>query len=83
LYVTVPYIAFNYLGQLESDEDEYIPVARGTVAHSRDPATKKPRQGIPELIENPPGNSTNAFNLSHIDRLTGRARLIQPEIRGT
>lgn len=82
-YPTVPYIAFNYLGQMESDQDEYIPVARGTVAHPRDPKTRKPRQGLPELIESPPGNSTNSFNLIHIDRLTGRARLIQQEISGT
>lgn len=85
-YLPLPYLAFNYLGQLVSGQpgqDEYIPVARGTVAHSRDPATKKPRPGLPELIENPPGNSTNSFNLIHIDRLTGRARLIQQEISGT
>ena len=27
-YVWLPYIAFNHLGQLESGEDEYIPVLR-------------------------------------------------------
>lgn len=86
VYLPVPYIAFNHLGQLVSGtpgQDEYLPVARGTVAHSRDPATKKPRQGLPTLNENPPGNSSNSFNLIHIDRLTGRARLIQQEISGT
>lgn len=85
-YLPVPYIAFNYLGQLVSGppgQDEYLPVARGTVAYSRDPATKKPKPGLPTLIENPPGNSTNSFNLIHIDRLTGRARLIQQDISGT
>ena len=85
-YLPLPYIAFNYLGQLVSGQpgqDEYIPVARGTVAYSRDPATKKPRPGLPTLIESPPGNSINAFNLIHIDRLTGRARLIQQEISGS
>jgi prepilin-type N-terminal cleavage/methylation domain-containing protein len=86
VYLPVPYLAFNHLGQLVSGtpgQDEYLPVARGTVAHSRDPATKKPKPGLPTLNENPPGNSTNAFNLIHIDRLTGRARLIQQEISGT
>lgn len=84
-FATVRYVAFNYLGQLVSGpagRDEYIPVARGTVAHSRDPQTRVPRQALPVLTENPPGNSTNAFNLIHIDRLTGRARLIQQEISG-
>ena len=85
-FATVPYIAFNYLGQLVSGpagRDEYIPLARGTVAHSRDPQTRVPRKALPELVENPPGNSTNAFNLIHIDRLTGRARLIHQEISGS
>jgi len=85
-YLSVPYLAFNYLGQLVSGQpgqDEYIPIARGTVAHSRDPATKKPKPGLPTLIENPAGNATNSFNLIHIDRLTGRARLIQQDISGT
>lgn len=85
-YMPLPYLAFNYLGQLISGrpgQDEYLPVARGTVAHSRDPQTKKPRPGLPTLIENPPGNSTNSFNLIHIDRLTGRARLVQQEISGS
>jgi hypothetical protein len=63
--------------------DEYIPLARGTVVHSRDPQTRVTRKALPELVENPPGNSTNAFNLIHIDRLTGRARLIQQEISGS
>ena len=85
-YLSLPYLAFNYLGQLVSGQpgrDEYIPIARGTVAFSRDPATKKPRPGLPTLIENPAGNATNSFNLIHIDRLTGRARLIQQDISGT
>jgi len=32
--------------------------------------------GIPDVQENPPGNSTNSsYNIVHIDRLTGRAVL--------
>ena len=81
-YVNVPYLAFNDLGQLESDQDEFIPLARGTVAHPHD-AQRRPIAGLPELIEKPAGNSRTTFNLIHIDRLTGRARLIQPEIRGS
>ena len=84
-YATVRYVAFNYLGQLISGQpgrDEFIPMARGTAAHPIDPLTRLPRRAVPELIEKPPGNSTNALNIIHIDRLTGRARLIQPEIAG-
>ena len=83
-FATVPYLAFNYLGQLVSGSgDEYIPLARGTAAHSRDAQTKVARAALPTLIENPPGNSTNSFNLIHIDRLTGRARIIHQEISGS
>jgi prepilin-type N-terminal cleavage/methylation domain-containing protein len=85
-FARVPYLAFNYLGQLVSGQpgrDEYLPLARGTVAVSRDPQTKVPRAALPELIEKPPGNSVNSFNLIHIDRLTGRARVIHQEISGS
>lgn len=79
-YVPLPYIAFNHLGQLESGVDEFIPLARGSAAHSRD-ANKNPQPNPPELVEQPPGNSTNAFSLIHIDWLTGRARLERQEFK--
>lgn len=87
-YVTLPYIAFNYLGQLTQDgvspsgRDEYIPLARGAVAYARD-AAKVPVASAPNVSERPPGNSTNAFNLIHIDWLTGRARVERQEIGGS
>jgi prepilin-type N-terminal cleavage/methylation domain-containing protein len=81
----LPYIAFNYLGQLTfdgqtmADRDEYIPLARGSVLVQRNPQTKVPVLSVPNLpdvLENPPGNSTDsAYNIVHIDRLTGRAVL--------
>ncbi len=78
----LPYIAFNYLGQLTVDGqtvaglDEYIPIAKGSVLFARDPATKAFQFGPPDASEIPPGNSTNsAYNIVHIDRLTGRAVL--------
>jgi prepilin-type N-terminal cleavage/methylation domain-containing protein len=86
-YVTVPYIAFNYLGQLVAGDgtllpyDENIPLSYGTIAQYRNPANKMPIQppaGVPPVyaVETPPGNSTNiSYNVIHIDRLTGRARL--------
>jgi type II secretory pathway pseudopilin PulG len=81
----LPYIAFNYLGQLTTEQlspapspqDEYIPLAQGTVAPDMYPGTKTFRVGVspPSVTEFPPGNSTNsAYNLIHIDWLTGRAR---------
>jgi prepilin-type N-terminal cleavage/methylation domain-containing protein len=87
-YVTLPYIAFNFLGQLTEDgvnpsrRDEIIPLARGAVGYARD-AAKVPVAAAPDAAEQPPGNSTNAFNLIHIDWLTGRARLEHQEIGGS
>jgi prepilin-type N-terminal cleavage/methylation domain-containing protein len=88
-YVTLPYIAFNYLGQLTEDgvnasrQDEFIPLARGAVGYARDAATRVPLRQPPDVLERPPGNSTDAFNLIHIDWLTGRARLERQEISGS
>jgi prepilin-type N-terminal cleavage/methylation domain-containing protein len=91
-WTTVPYIAFNYLGQLvqlngstESlrPADEAIPLARGSVLYPHDPATKMNNPALlPDAIEVPPGNSTNtSFNLVCIDRLTGRAYVKRQEVR--
>jgi type II secretory pathway pseudopilin PulG len=80
----MPYIAFNYLGQLTVDgqnvssRDEYIPLAHGSVAYGRD-ANKNPQIATvadSDITESPPGNSTNiAYNIVHIDAFTGRATL--------
>jgi prepilin-type N-terminal cleavage/methylation domain-containing protein len=77
-----PFVAFNYQGQLTTDghtvaaDDEYIPIARGSVIYAADPETKAFQLNAPDVSEMPPGNSTNsAFNIVHIDRLTGRAVL--------
>jgi type II secretory pathway pseudopilin PulG len=92
----LPYLAFNYLGQLISsgkDSDpagngQDIPLARGGVSPAFDPATRtfvlsqtNTPAGLPQVVEVPPGNSTNAYNLIHIDPLTGRATLEQPKIQ--
>jgi prepilin-type N-terminal cleavage/methylation domain-containing protein len=80
--LTLPYIAFNYLGQLTPGDgsvlpyDENIPLAYGTFGPALDPVSKLPIQASPIFSEEPPGNSTNiSYNLIHIDRLTGRARV--------
>jgi prepilin-type N-terminal cleavage/methylation domain-containing protein len=81
----LPFIAFNYLGQLTFDglntaaRDEYIPLSEGTVVPATDPTTKTPfiSDGtIPTIVEFPPGNSSNSmYHIIHIDHLTGRATL--------
>ena len=90
----LPFIAFNYLGQLSLDgqtlaqRDEYIPLAQGTVSPALDVATKtftlSAASGVSSqsVSENPPGNSTNSmYNIVHIDRLTGRATLEYQKVR--
>lgn len=78
-YVPLPYIAFNHLGQLESGEDEFIPVVRGGVSFARD-ANQNPTANAPNIVEVRPGESTSsAFLLVHIDSLTGRARVEKQE----
>lgn len=83
----VPYIAFNYLGQLTDDgqnlasRHEYIPLARGSIVPAVDPVTKTFQLRPPQLYEVPPGNSTNAYNLIDIDPLTGRATLQEPKVQ--
>ena len=86
--IYLPYIAFNYLGQLVSPStNDYdvsgngadIPLAQGSVAYALDPSTKMPTLnpvGANAVAESPVGNSTNiTYNIVHIDALTGRATL--------
>ncbi len=79
---SLPYIAFNYMGQLTFDEqniaprDEYIPIAKGSVIYASYPGTKLYQFNPADVAENPPGNSINSsYNIVHIERLTGRAVL--------
>jgi prepilin-type N-terminal cleavage/methylation domain-containing protein len=81
-FLYLPYIAFNYLGQLtfdgqnQANRDEYIPLAQGSVLPAMNGATKTFIMSSPSVSEIPPGNSTNSmYHLVHIDRLTGRAIL--------
>jgi prepilin-type N-terminal cleavage/methylation domain-containing protein len=83
----LPCLAFDYQGHLVSDADANgyrdadIPLAHGSVSVAIDPATKRPvvnpgASGVPDVIEMPPGNSTNiTYSIVHIDHLTGRAVL--------
>lgn len=91
-FTSLPYIAFNYLGQLVwwdgqteglRREGEMIPLAKGSVVCPRDPNTHTSiPPGVPSALEVPLGNSTtNSFNIIYIDRLTGRARVLRQEVR--
>jgi prepilin-type N-terminal cleavage/methylation domain-containing protein len=74
--VSLPYLAFDYRGRLVSGAPEYIPLAHGSVLPAINPSTKALQFGNPDIKEMPPGNSTNlAYNIVHIDWLTGRAVL--------
>ncbi len=75
-YLYLPAVAFDYRGQLVTGRDEYIPLAHGSVLPAIDPNTKALQLGSADILETPPGNSTNiAYNIVHIDWLTGRAVL--------
>jgi prepilin-type N-terminal cleavage/methylation domain-containing protein len=71
----LPYIAFDPTGKLTSGEDEYIPLARGTVDPAVDPNTGAFVPGVATITESPPANSLTDYNVIHIDWLTGRAKL--------
>jgi len=85
-FIRVPYLAFDYLGRLvpgtgePAASDEFIPLAKGNVNPALD-VNKVPLFQSPTVVEQPPGNSTNAFTLVHIDWLTGRARLEKQEFQ--
>jgi prepilin-type N-terminal cleavage/methylation domain-containing protein len=76
----LPYIAFDYQGRLISQRDEVVPLTRGSVFYARDPGGVA-IPGRPDILETPPGNSTNNFNQVRIDWLTGRARVERLEIK--
>jgi len=88
--VLLPYIAFNYLGQLTvltptgetlASSDELIPLAQGAVAYAANP-DKTLQFAFPDAAENPAGNSTNSmFNLIRIDKVTGRASQLHQKIK--
>ncbi len=81
-YPTVPYIAFNYLGQVVSGRNELIPITKGNVHHARDVATKQPQQLMPTVLESPPGNAfTNTYNVVSIEWLTGRAHVERQQVQ--
>jgi prepilin-type N-terminal cleavage/methylation domain-containing protein len=86
--VSLPYIAFNYLGQLTDDgvnvatNAELIPLSHGSILPAINPTTKALQMNTPQISESPAGNSTNsAFNIVAIDPLTGRATLLFQKVQ--
>jgi len=76
----LPCLTFNSTGQLvpnDQRDEEIIPLARGRASPALD-ANKRPIFSRPTVDENPRGNSTNAFALIVVDRLTGRAHIERP-----
>jgi prepilin-type N-terminal cleavage/methylation domain-containing protein len=80
LYVTLPYVAFDYMGRLASGTDEVIPLAKGSIGVPRG-SDRKAVQGPVSFTEQPIGNATNSFNLIYVSWLTGRARAVQQEVQ--
>jgi hypothetical protein len=72
--MALPYIGFSPLGQLTTNNDEYIPLCRGRVI---------PPVGVRAAFptETPATNSVNNCNLIHLDWLTARAKIERNQLR--
>ena len=87
--IDLPYIGFNYLGQLifadgtatgtPRNSDVKISLARGSIFYART-ATGSPIASAADVQENPPANSVNAPNVVHLSSVTGRARIESPAL---
>lgn len=73
----LPAITFQPDGNLAGLRDEVVHLSRGSVLSGRDSGGNV----IFDVIERPPGNSTNNFNRIRINGLTGRATIERPEIQ--
>jgi prepilin-type N-terminal cleavage/methylation domain-containing protein len=75
----MPCLIFNYQGQLflpngQADQDEYIPFARGSIFINS-------FNHLADVQENPVGNSVINSNVVYINALTGRAKILQPQLQ--
>jgi type II secretory pathway pseudopilin PulG len=86
-YFNLPSIGFNSQGQLISQRDEVLALARGSVFNRRNPdGTLALREPDVQLIPPPkpnlnPRTQTNTYQFVRINWLTGRAKVELPEIR--
>ena len=81
---TLPYIAFDGMGQLVSGmagQPEVIPVVEGNLAFARNVNTKETLPQPPTVNEQPPGNLADNLSMVYIDRLTGRARVERRKVQ--
>lgn len=92
--VVMPCIVFGPEGRLQKHtggnsfadlgENEVLPLARGSIFMERNMNAAGKEifaWTAPDVAERPAGNSTNNYNLIVIDHLTGRGRLVRPEIQ--
>ena len=83
-YVSLPYIAFDGMGQLVSGQNgqpELIPLAEGSVSFPRDANSRVAVAQSPQVTERPPGNTLADYSLVYIDRLTGRAHVERRKVQ--
>jgi prepilin-type N-terminal cleavage/methylation domain-containing protein len=79
----VPHVAFNENGNLvdlagrPKFQDEYIHLTKGSILPEYDPAGNVTALDVREI---PQGNWHTNYNRIHIDAITGRAKLQQPQI---
>lgn len=82
---SLPYVGFTAQGRLVPEIngaifDEVIPLVRGSIFTEKNAAGQYV-DAPPDIQEVPPGNSTNNFNLVHINAMTARSRVIRPEFQ--
>jgi len=58
-----------------------IPISKGAVLLPRDATRAVVLNGVPATNENPPGNTTNSYNIVNVDWLTGRPHIEHPEVQ--
>jgi prepilin-type N-terminal cleavage/methylation domain-containing protein len=82
----LPYIAFNAEGQLMSQRDEVIALAKGSVFVARNPDGTTPHNALADFQLNPQPDpnrlaqsQTNTYQFVRINWLTGRARIEQSD----
>lgn len=83
--IWLPCIGFDSAGRLINLRStpisyEGIALAQGSVMALREPNGQL-RLANADVLETPPGNSTNTFNVVRIDWLTGRARVERREVK--
>lgn len=76
----LPCVGFDYLGRLVSQQDEAIPLARGSIFYARD-GNGHYLQQVADVLETPLTNSLSTSNVIYINALTGRAQLQNQQIQ--